>query len=597
MTVYPISSKGNVAPLAPKMGLGGTQGVAVDKTGKMYVANSFTGPCGGGVENSVTIYESGSNGAVAPLATISGPNTGLTSQRMSIAVDSSGEVYVANAQSNSVTIYSAGSDGDAIPFDTISGPDTELRSPSAIALDSSGGIYVANTESRSISIYSPGSGGDARPILDISGNDTGLVDPVGIAVDSSGQIYVAQPADQKTGSPDEILVYARGSFGNAKPVAVISGLATQLDSPSDIAFDSKGKIYVTNSYGITVYNRGAENDTPPIDIIQGPHTRLSDPVSIALDSTDKIYAVNLGGDSLVAFGAGSTGDARPLIAITNPDTQIDGPSSIALDPNGKIYVANVGSAKKADYRIATYPPGSNADTAPNSSISGQNTELDTPTGVAANAGKFYVANQTGGSGIGIVTVYAAGSRGAARPVSSIGGPDTGIFLPLAIALGPGGKIYVSNRADTVVVFSSASRGDAKPLTSIEGPSTGLDVPDGVAVDQMGRIYVANLQGGPDAVGSVAIFSPASNGNAAPVATIAGPDTGLDGAVGIALDSQGNIYVANNKSNAITVYSPGSNGDARPIAVIGGSHTRAGPADRDRDRPLAPAQRAALTRQI
>ena len=62
---------------------------------------------------------------------------------------------------------------------------------------------------------------------------------------------------------------------------------------------------------------------------------------------------------------------------------------------------------------------------------------------------------------------------------------------------------------------------------------------------------------------------------APTATIAGGNTRLDFPDGIALDGAGNIYVANNGVNdvaSITVYAAGASGNATPMVTIAGSNT-------------------------
>ena len=76
-----------------------------------------------------------------------------------------------------------------------------------------------------------------------------------------------------------------------------------------------------------------------------------------------------------------------------------------------------------------------------------------------------------------------------------------------------------------------------------------------------------------------IFPAGSEGNVTPSATISGPDTLLDSPLAIAVDITGKMYVANQGNGdptdlgSVTVYSPGSNGDAKPIAVIAGSDTQ------------------------
>ena len=144
----------------------------------------------------------------APTATISGSNTGLVSPE-GIALDSSRNIYVADDSAASVFVYPAlGSSTGLLneaPTATISGSNTGLNTPYGIALDSSGNIYVADTLAASVFVYPPlgSSTGllNEAPTATISGSNTGLSYPEGIALDSSSNIYVAD------NSANSVLVY------------------------------------------------------------------------------------------------------------------------------------------------------------------------------------------------------------------------------------------------------------------------------------------------------------------------------------------------------------------------------------------------------
>ncbi len=83
------------------------------------------------------------------------------------------------------------------PDAIIVGSQSGLDSPQAIALDSSGNIYVANArfgadpqgDSGSITVYPAGSSGNVTPTAVIRGAKTLVNRPVGLAVDQSGAIY------------------------------------------------------------------------------------------------------------------------------------------------------------------------------------------------------------------------------------------------------------------------------------------------------------------------------------------------------------------------------------------------------------------------
>jgi DNA-binding beta-propeller fold protein YncE len=76
------------------------------------------------------------------------------------------------------------------------------------------------------------------------------------------------------------------------------------------------------------------------------------------------------------------------------------------------------------------------------------------------------------------------------------------------------------------------------------------MPDGLAIGSNGKIYVTNIQS--DSVTVYGDFTTwAADGNTAPIKTLSGADTGLDGPWGIAFDALGNMYVANAES--VTMY--------------------------------------------
>jgi sugar lactone lactonase YvrE len=130
-----------------------------------------------------------------------------------------------------------------------------------------------------------------------------------------------------------------------------------------------------------------------------------------------------------------------------------------------------------------------------------------------------------------------------------------------------GKIYVANLTNnSITIYGPGSSGDATPVATISGPNTGLNEPFGLAVDVNGNIYVSNFRGA-----SVTVYAPDASGDAVPTATISGPNTRLDFPQFLTVASN-KIYVASLYSNIVTIYPVGANGDAVPIATINGTNT-------------------------
>jgi len=301
---------------------------------------------------------------------------------------------------------------------------------------------------------------------------------------------------------------------------------------------------------------------------------------------------------VLSFASGASGNADPATIISGSNTGFETPDQLVLDSTGKIYVANfVGAAAPGvigDGSVTIYAADSNGNMAPVAVIAGADTGLKNPSGVALDAsGNIYVANSGGGSTeTGSVTVYPAGSNGDVSPSATIAGTiadhDDGLAVPSAIAVGPDGKIYVANSdggpsgVGSITVYAAGANGDVSPIAAITGDvlgdnNAGLSGPQSIAVDSSGTIYVANesvIGGGTK--GSVTIYPAGSNGNVTPSATIAGDNTFVDIPSGVAVDAHGNIYVSNPENDltdfpagVITVFAPGSNGNVAPIATVGG----------------------------
>ena len=242
---------------------------------------------------------------------------------------------------------------------------------------------------------------------------------MGIITNQTAALYVAN----SLGGPDglgSVTIYPTGSTGNATPTVTISGSGgtnnTGLNFPTDLAFDASGNLYVTNAYGgpdgygsVTIYAPGFNGNVAPVATISDnpscaacDNTGLTFPYGIAIDPAGKIYVANVGGgpDTLgsvtiyAALGS-STGTLNEAptatiagASIGNNNTGLSFPSSIALDSAANIYVTNDGSLNGGADSITIYSAGSKGNVTPSSTITGSNTGLANPQGIAIswNAG-------------------------------------------------------------------------------------------------------------------------------------------------------------------------------------------------------------------
>jgi sugar lactone lactonase YvrE len=612
ITVYAANAAGNVSPLAviggSNTGLADPIGIALDATNKIYVLNGST--------SSVTIYAPLDAGTgvlnETPIATIAGSKTQLLSP-VDIAVTGGGEIYVANQFGGPrkprryapgvVTVYSAGSNGNVAPTATISGLATALVDPLSITLDSGNNIYVANALGEtfgkksvawdsSIVTYPAGSTGDVGFAATVNGLATGISYPDGLAVDSSGNMYTEGATDA-----EGISIFAAGSDGNVAPTTTIVGADTGLVGSNRMVLDSDRNLYVSNSFGgagggsVTVYQSGASGDAAPLTTITSDFTGITGGASkIAVDSTSKIYVANVQGnghDSVTVYSAGSYAVGAPIATISGENTALSFPLGVGVDANGNISVLNNNGT------VTTYAAGSSGNATPVATLSisiGKNT---TATGLAVDrSGKIYVSvtgdlicrrrtcNQPNH---GEVLVYRPGSDGNAKPAALINGPDTGLASPSAVAVDQNGYMYVTNEGPTrvpyvvpagfsftvskagpgsITIYPPGSDGDQKPIATIAGERTKVTDPTGIALDQSGNIYVLSYfargfesqsqqlntttSGVPKGGSVVDIFSKVqilefaagSHGDVPPLASVSGPYTGLNFPEGIAIGPNG-----------------------------------------------------------
>jgi sugar lactone lactonase YvrE len=244
-------------------------GIAVDSRGTIYV-------CVPGSSSSIEEFADGANGNVAPIAAISGANTGL-SYSSGVAVDSSGTVYVANATSPAdISEYAPGSNGNVGAKTYIFGALTLLSSPTSIAFDASGNAYVASGNNGVISIFAPGASGNQLFNL-IAGPNTKMKSPTWVTVLPDGTVAAVETF--LTTGP-ALLEYAPGASGNVSPAVTIAGGATNLESISGIAADANGTIYVVDNNWVTEYARTASGNAAPIATITPPILGATDRVAV-----------------------------------------------------------------------------------------------------------------------------------------------------------------------------------------------------------------------------------------------------------------------------------------------------------------------------
>jgi uncharacterized protein (TIGR03437 family) len=229
---------------------------------------------------------------------------------------------------------------------------------------------------------------------------------------------------------------------------------------------------------------------------------------------------------------GFSGDNGPAI-----DAQLYRPNGIALDPSGNLYIADTNNQRirKVSNGIITTVAGNGVYGGAGDGVPAINAELSYPTAVAIDAaGDLYIWDYSG--------VIRKVTNGV---IASVAGTQ-GYFV--GIAVDPAGSVYLldgqSPRALKVsngVVTALAGNG-SYGFSGDNGPATaaqfGGDPDDGgptsIAVDSAGNVYIADTFNGR--------IRKVSNGV---ISTVAGgsPATQLTDPAFVAVDSAGALYVS------------------------------------------------------
>jgi serine/threonine protein kinase, bacterial len=246
----------------------------------------------------------------------------------------------------------------------------------------------------------------------------------------------------------------------------------------------------------------------PVDISEAPKpiARVVEdppdqPVDVSTDFSQEIFVANVNGN--VKAYSGHNDVYIRIHLIEGPNTRIVHPQAIAVDKVGSFYVADTGEGP-GHARIEWFAGGMNGDVSPNRVLSGPQTQIVNPAGLATDgSGRLYVADQ----GANKVLVFAADADGDASPVAMIGG----FHSPQRLFVDQFLTVFVTNKADNSVSVVE-NEGPENWNSGTTFTSDTLRDPAGIITDAGGRIAVAGR-------GGVIFFAANSSGPAQPVAIL------------------------------------------------------------------------------
>ena len=596
------------------------EGVAVDDMGNVYIADTNNNrirkvDTAGIISTLAGTGEDGYSGDGGPAA------EAQLSLPFSVAADGAGNIYIAgndrirkvDAVGNISTFAGIGIRG----YIGDGGPATaaRLNAPQGVAADAAGNVYIADTGNNRIRRVDAagviatvagtgirGYSGDSGPAVSAY-----LHYPAGVAADSEGNIYIADTENHR--------IRKVGAEGNISTVAGSAGFGLSGDGgpataaefvfPADVAVDSAGNLYIADTEnhrirrvdarGYIATFAGAEaygfsGDGGPSNL-----ARLNFPQDAAVDGVGNVYIADtfnhrirkVDANGYIATFAGTgipgySGNGGPAA-----EAQLNIPEGVAVDGIGNVYIADTGNNRirkvGADGNTSTVAGGGNPTDGVGDGGPATAARLSSPQDVAVDGdGNIYIADTHNGL---IRRVSADGNISTFAGVGTLGyggdgGPATKAYLnwPQDVAMDGDGNIYIADRSnDNIrkvgadgIISTVAGGGNPTDGVGDGGPATAarLSSPQGVAVDGNGNIYIAdNTYNGRirrvSADGNISTV--AGGGNPADGVGDGGPATAarLDSPQDVAVDSAGNVYIADAFNHRIRRLRP------KPRISVGG----------------------------
>jgi uncharacterized protein (TIGR03437 family) len=289
-------------------------GIAVDAAGNIYIADfigSIVRKVSGGIVTTIAgkygLGDEFGDGGLATSAVLFNPS--------GVAVDASGNVYIADTTNNVIRKITASSGNISIAAGTAhfqgfagdGGKATaaSLNSPTAVAVDAAGNLFIADTGNNRVREVNASNGnistiagtGVAGSIGDNGGAATSaqLYKPSGIAVDGAGNVFIASTQTNRVLeiSGGNISTVAgngiAGTFGNGGSPAF-----AEVNQPKGVAVDAAGNVYIADTLNNRIQKISSVSAPAPIITANGVVPVYSTVSTVQPGEWIAIYGANLG---------------------------------------------------------------------------------------------------------------------------------------------------------------------------------------------------------------------------------------------------------------------------------------------------------------
>ncbi len=437
-------------------------GVALDAAGNIYLADRSNNRIRKVTVATSIITTLAGNGTSG----FSGDNvvatSAILSQNIGVALDNTGNIYIADTNNSRIRKVSAtsgiittvaGNGTNGFSGDNGTATAAKLSDPFGVALDAAGNIYITNnfsirkvTASTGIITTVAGNG-----ILGYSGDNGSAITASlnrisGVALDVSGNIYIADSGNNRirkvtvaTGIITTIAGNGIASFSGDNSVAT----SASLSSPSGVALDAAGNIYIADSNnnrirkvnaatGIITTIAGIGGNYYNGDGFAATSSAINSPKGVTVDAAGNVYIADYYNQRIRKVtsstgiitniaGNGTAGYSGDNGATTS--AMLNYPQGVAVDAAGNIYIADAGNYRiRKVTQIEVAAPIASAQTLnPGSTVANL---------VATGSNLHWYAAATGGNTLATSTVLTTGTYYVSQTISGVESPRTAVSVTI-----------------------------------------------------------------------------------------------------------------------------------------------------------------------